>query len=56
MNDLDVKVYKAMVINNIATVLAAALCVGLVAVGTGSFHCFWGLVILLNIDSFKGGK
>ena len=51
-NQLDI--YKLAVKENMVTVLAAALCVGMVAIGTGgSLHCFWGLAILLNMNSFK---
>lgn len=50
---MEIEAYRLMVRENTATVLAAALCVGLVAIGTGSLHCLWGLLILLNINSFK---
>lgn len=49
----SIEVYKLMVAENTATVFATALCVGLVAIGTGSLHCLWGLLILLNITFFK---
>jgi hypothetical protein len=50
----QVDIYKLEVKENMVTVLVTALCVGMVAIGTGgSLHCFWGLAILLNINSFK---
>lgn len=48
-----VQVIKDARIENIATVFAAALCVGMVAIGTGSLHSLWGLLILLNINYQK---
>lgn len=50
---MEIEAYRLMVRENTATVFATALCVGLVAIGTGSLHCLWGLLILLNINSFK---
>ncbi len=50
----EVDIYKLAMRENMVTVLATALCVGMVAIGTGgSLHCFWGLAILLNMNSFK---
>ena len=50
----EVDIYQLAIKENMVTVLATALCVGMVAIGTGgSLHCFWGLVILLNMNSFK---
>ena len=46
-------IYKLAMKENIITVLACAACISLVAIGTGSLHCFWGLLILLNTNSFK---
>lgn len=48
-----VQIYKHARMENIATVFAAALCVGMVAIGTGSLHSLWGLLILLNINYQK---
>lgn len=45
----DTEIMKAAIRANMVTVVATALCVGLVAIGTGSLHCFWGLLLLLNI-------
>lgn len=51
------EIYKMAMIENMVTVVATALCVGLVAIGTdGSLHCFWGLLMLCNLNSFKGEK
>ena len=50
----EVDIYQLLIKENMVTVLATALCVGMVAIGTGgSLHCFWGLVILLNMNSVK---
>ena len=50
----QVDIYKLAVKENMVTVLATALCVGMVAIGTGgSLHCFWGLAILLNMNYLK---
>mgnify|MGYP005994581067 CR=1 FL=1 len=50
--DKQVELYKLAMKENIFTVLASAVCVSGVAVGTGSLHCFWGLVILINLTTF----
>lgn len=52
-DDQMLEVYKLGVKENIYTVLATALCVGLVAIGTGSLHSLWGLLILLNLNMLK---
>lgn len=52
----DVEVLKAAMRENAITVAAAALCIGLVALGTGSLHCFWGLLLLLNLNIAKRGQ
>ena len=50
-------IYKLAVKENMVTVSATALCVGMVAIGTGgSLHCFWALVILLNMNTFKSNQ
>lgn len=49
----QIKIYKAGMKENIFTVFAAALCIGLVAIGTGSLHCFWGLLLLVNLNTWK---
>jgi hypothetical protein len=38
---------------NICAVFAAALCVGLLAIGTGSLGALWGLLILPNLNLIK---
>lgn len=55
-NERQVAFYKSAIIENICTVFAAAICVGLLAVGTGSMHSLWGLVILLNLNNPKFKK
>jgi hypothetical protein len=52
MNE-QAELYKMAIKENMVTVVASALCVGCVAIGTGgSLHCFWGLVILINLNTF----
>jgi len=49
------EIYKMGMKENMITVVASALCVGAVAIGTnGSLHCFWGLAILINLNTFSG--
>ncbi len=52
--EAQLEVYKTGVRENIFTVFAAALCVGVVAIGTESLHCLWGLLILLNLNTSFG--
>ena len=48
------KMYKTMVIENVLTCFATALCVGLSALANdGSLHSLWGLIILMNLNSFR---
>ena len=49
--EAQVEVFKAAMKENIVTVLAAAICVGLLAIGTGSLHSLWGLLILINLNT-----
>lgn len=51
--ELKFKLYKQVIIGNIITVISTTIVIVGVAVGTGSLHCFWGLLILLNIDIVK---
>lgn len=44
---------KYAFIENMVTVLAAALGCGLVALATGSLHSLWCLLILLNLNTYK---
>lgn len=56
MND-QAEIYKMAMKENMITVIASALCVGAVAIGTGgSLYCFWGLAILVNLNTFSGKK
>ena len=49
-----IELYKLAVKENMVTVSATALCVGLVALATGgSLHCFWGLVIQVSLLKLK---
>jgi hypothetical protein len=52
-NELKLQVYKAAMLENIITVLSSMACIGLVALGTGSLHCFWGLLLLINLNVWK---
>ena len=56
MNE-QTEIYKMAMKENMITVVASAICVGAVAIGTGgSLHCFWGLAILINLNTFTGKK
>jgi len=51
------EIHKMETKENMITVIASALCVGAVAIGTGgSLHCFWGLAILVNLNTFSDKK
>lgn len=61
VDDLDeakqVELYKMAMQENMITVIATALCVGLFAIGSnGSLHSLWGLLILVNLNTFKTRK
>ena len=47
---MDNSIYITAMKENMVTVLAAAICVSGVAFATDSFHCFWGLIILINLN------
>jgi predicted cobalt transporter CbtA len=51
--DLRLKFFQSIIKENIATVFASALCIGLIALGTNSLHCLWGLLILINLDFIR---
>ena len=53
MLDRNLEIQRQIMIENICTVFATALCVGAVALATESLHCFWGLAILVNLGSAK---
>lgn len=50
MSTEQLKVYEAATKENMVTVLATLTCIVGVAFATGSLHCFWGLLILLNLN------
>lgn len=45
-----------MLIENMITIVVTALCIGMVAIGTGSLWSFLGLALLVNLNSFKEVK
>jgi len=47
------KICDAAIRENIATLIATMLCVGIIAHYTHSLHAFWGLLILLNINDIN---
>ncbi len=49
---LVVEMHRQVMIENIATVTVTALAIAGVAIGTGSLHCFWGLLILINLTTY----
>jgi len=50
-NQLDL--YKAAIRENMVTVICAVACVVLVAFATKSLHCFWGLLVLMNLNIYR---
>lgn len=52
----QLELYKAAMRENMVTLICAVACVGLVALGTKSLHCFWGLLILMNLNIYGGKK
>lgn len=52
-NEAKVEIYKLSVKENLFTLLAAVVCVGSVALITGSAHSLWGLLILMNLNAMK---
>lgn len=53
---LDTKSINMMLIENMITIVVTALCIGMVAIGTGSLWSFLGLALLVNLNSFKEVK
>lgn len=47
---MDAEMYKLAVYENSITLFFTTVTVVGVAVGTGSLHCLWGLLMLLNIN------
>jgi len=45
--------YKLSIYENMLTIIVAVLCVGTIAITTGSMHCLWGLLVLINLNTFK---
>jgi len=45
--------YKLAVIENIATLVTMVILILGIAIIFHSLHCFWGLVMLLNMSSYK---
>ena len=35
---------------NIVTLVCTVVLIGLIAIGTGSLHCLWGLALMGNIN------
>lgn len=54
--ELQLEVYKLTMKENIFTILATVVCVAAIALGTGSLHCLWGLLILLYLSSAQQVK
>jgi len=46
----ELEAYKIRIRENMVTVAATAFIIGMVAIGTGSLNCFWGLLMLLFVN------
>ena len=56
MNDKTEKVYRFMIVENSITILACAIAIAGIAIGTNSLHCLWGLLLLINLTHFTPPK
>lgn len=53
---MDEKVIRRAQLENIATLVVTAVVVIGLAVILGSYHCLWGLLIMLNINTVTSKK
>lgn len=56
MDDNEREFAKAAFRENCVLYISTALCVGLIALGTHSLHCLWGLLMMLFVNSVKESK